>query len=70
MIAALLNLERANTAAYDALKGFDHVDADGDGSPSLVGPVMNMIAFTPSDPSSPADAEATEHADYLFNRCS
>ena len=29
---------------------------------------MNMIAFTPSDPSSPADQEATEHADYLFNR--
>ena len=67
-IAALLNLERANTVAYDALKRFDRRDADGDGSPSLVGPVMNMIAFTPGDPSSPADREATEHADYLFNR--
>jgi beta-galactosidase len=67
-IAALLNLERANTASYQALKRFDQEDADGDGSASLVGPVMNMIAFTPSDPSSPADQEASEHADYLFNR--
>jgi beta-galactosidase len=67
-IAALLNLERANTASYDALKRFDHEDADGDGSASLAGPVMNMIAFTPTDPASPADLEATEHADYLYNR--
>ena len=31
-IAALLNLERANTVAYDALKRFDRGDADGDGA--------------------------------------
>ena len=43
-------------------------DADGDGHDSRVGPVMNMVAFTPAIPSSPADREATEHADYLFNR--
>jgi beta-galactosidase len=67
-IAALVNLERANTVAYDALKRFDRADADGDGSDSGVGPVMNMIAFTPANPSSQADLEATEHADYLFNR--
>lgn len=67
-IAALLNLERANTVAYDALKRFDRRDADGDGRDSRVGPVMNMVAFTPSNPSSQADREATEHADYLFNR--
>ncbi|MEO8092079.1 MAG: glycoside hydrolase family 1 protein [bacterium] len=67
-IAALLNLEQANSVAYDALKRFDRSDADGDGSASRVGPVMNMIAFTPANPSSPAYQEATEHADYLFNR--
>ncbi len=67
-ISALGNLERANTVAYDALKRFDRTDADGDGQASRVGPVMNMIAFTPANPSSPADAVATEHADYLFNR--
>ena len=59
-IAALINLERANTAAYDALKRFDRRDA-------RVGPVMNMVAFTPADPTSPRDA-GHRHADYLFNR--
>jgi beta-galactosidase len=29
---------------------------------------MHMIAFTPDDPSSALDVEATGHADYLFNR--
>jgi beta-galactosidase len=67
-IAALVNLERANTVAYDALKRFDRGDADGDGGDSRVGPVMNMIAFTPANPAFPADVEATGHADYLFNR--
>jgi beta-galactosidase len=67
-ITTLINLEDANSAAYDALKRFDTRDADGDRRDSRVGPVMNMIAFTPADPSSDADAGATEHADYLFNR--
>ncbi len=67
-ITALLNLERANTVAYDALKRFDRDDADGDRRDARVGAVMNMIAFTPADPSSPADVTATGHADYLFNR--
>ena len=67
-VAALTNLERANTVAYDALKRFDRADADGDHRDARVGPVMNMIAFTPADPGSPADIGATEHADYLFNR--
>jgi beta-glucosidase/6-phospho-beta-glucosidase/beta-galactosidase len=67
-IAALLNLERANTVAYEALKRFDRRDADRDGRNSRVGPVMNMIAFTPANPSLQADREATGHADYLFNR--
>jgi beta-galactosidase len=67
-ITALVNLERANTVAYDALKRFDRGDADGDGRASRVGPVMNMIAFTPRDPASEADRGATAHADYLFNR--
>jgi beta-glucosidase/6-phospho-beta-glucosidase/beta-galactosidase len=67
-IAALVNLERANTVAYDALKRFDDRDADGDRREARVGPVMNMVAFTPADPSSAADVAATGHADYLFNR--
>ncbi len=67
-IAALTNLERANTVAYDALKRLDREDADGDRRDARVGPVMNMIAFTPEDAASAADLTATEHADYLFNR--
>ena len=56
-ITALLNLERANTVAYDALKRFDRDDADGDRRDARVGAVMNMVAFTPADPSSPADVD-------------
>ena len=67
-IRVLRNLERANTVAYNEIKRRDRGDADGDGRDSRVGPVMNMIAFTPADPSSAADREATGHADYLFNR--
>lgn len=64
----LRNLERANTVAYNQLKRRDRSDADGDGRASRVGPVMNMIAFTPADPGSALDRSGTEHADYLFNR--
>lgn len=67
-IEAIVNLELANTAAYDAIKTFDTDDVDGDGRAALVGPVANMIAFTPANPASAGDREAAEHADYLFNR--
>ncbi len=53
-VVALRNLERANTAAYDAIKRFD--------PRSRVGLVQNMVAFTP------LGRGATRHADYLFNR--
>ena len=33
-----------------------------------VGPVHNMIAFTPADPASAQDRRAVGHADYIFNR--
>jgi beta-galactosidase len=59
-ITAVLNLERANTAAYDEIKRWDRR--------SRVGPVQNMIAFTPANASSARDVAATRHADYLFNR--
>ncbi len=57
---ALRNLEAANGVAYQAVKKLDRT--------SKVGLVQNMIAFTPSNPSSPADVAATKNADYLFNR--
>jgi beta-galactosidase len=59
-ITAVRNLERANTAGYDEIKRWDRR--------ARVGPVQNMIAFTPSDPASARDVATTRHADYLFNR--
>ena len=55
------NLVRANAAAYDAIHAFDRR--------ARVGPVHNMIAFTPADPGLGArPARGAAHADYLFNR--
>ncbi len=59
-IAAIGNLEAANSVAYQAVKKLDPT--------SKVGLVQSMIAFTPTNPASTADVAATEHADYLFNR--
>jgi beta-glucosidase/6-phospho-beta-glucosidase/beta-galactosidase len=59
-VLALRHLIDANAAAYDALKAHDRH--------ARVGPVQNMIAFTPAKPGSAKDAAATRHADYVFNR--
>ena len=59
-IRVVTNLVRANAVAYDAIHALDRK--------ARVGPVHNMIAFTPSDPGSAADRRAADHADYLFNR--
>jgi beta-galactosidase len=59
-IRAVINQVKANAAAYDAIHRFD--------GRARVGPVNNMIAFTPADPASARDRTATRHADYLFNR--
>ena len=57
---ALGRLIDANVVAYDALKAHDRR--------ARVGIVQNMVAFTPSDPSSARDVAGTRHADYIFNR--
>ncbi len=59
-IRVVTNLVRANAAAYDAIHAFDRR--------ARVGPVHNMIAFTPADPASARDRAGAAHADYLFNR--
>jgi beta-galactosidase len=56
----LRNLERANAAAYDALKAEDRH--------ARVGLVQSMVAFTPANPGSALDVRGARHADYLFNR--
>ncbi len=67
-VAAVRNLEVANTLAYDAIHALDRRDADGDGRRAQVGIVHNMAAFEPLDPASAADRRGAEHADWLFNR--
>ena len=54
-LRALENLGLANAAAYDAIKATDRH--------ARVGFVHNMVAWRPSDPSSPADVDAARHAD-------
>jgi beta-galactosidase len=54
------NLAKANALAYDALHRFD--------GNARVGPVHNMVAFTPANPASASDQAGAEHADYIFNR--
>ncbi|MFN7143870.1 MAG: family 1 glycosylhydrolase, partial [Myxococcota bacterium] len=60
------NLIRGHAAMYDAVKAHDTVDADGDGAASMVGLVHNLVALQPVDADD--DAEAVEHADYVYNR--
>jgi beta-glucosidase/6-phospho-beta-glucosidase/beta-galactosidase len=59
-VRVVRNLARANARAYDAIHRFDRR--------ARVGPVHNMIAFTPSDPASAVDRRGARHADYIFNR--
>jgi beta-galactosidase len=59
-VLALRNMAKANALAYDAVHRHDRR--------ARVGPVHNMIAFTPSDPANANDRAGTDHADYIFNR--
>ncbi len=68
LIAVLTNELAANAAAYDALKTWDTVDADHDGTAASVGLVANLVAFHPSNPANASDVTGTTHADYLYNR--
>lgn len=59
-VRVVRNLAKANALAYDAVHRHDRH--------ARVGPVQNMIAFTPADPASASDRRGAEHADYVFNR--
>jgi beta-galactosidase len=60
VLDALAAQERANAAAYDAIKAQD--------ASSRVGVVQHFIAFRAARPGSRTDRTGTAHADYLFNR--
>ncbi|HEX2413898.1 MAG TPA: glycoside hydrolase family 1 protein [Thermoleophilaceae bacterium] len=59
-VRVVRNFAFANGRAYDAIHRYDRR--------AKVGPVHNMVAFSPSDPASAGDRRGTEHADYVFNR--
>ena len=59
-VRVVRNLAKGNAVAYDAVHRFD--------PRAEVGPVHNMVAFTPSDPNSADDRRGARHADYIFNR--
>lgn len=67
-LAVILNEVAGNAAAYDAVKLWDTVDADGDGSTSSVGLVHNMVYFVPQRPGQAVDVAGAAHADYIYNR--
>ncbi len=59
-VRVVRNFARANGRAYDAIHRYDRR--------ARVGPVHNMVAFTPADPASANDRTGAQHADYIFNR--
>lgn len=67
-LASLGHQIEASAAMYDAVKAYDHEDADGDGEAAAVGLVLNMVALTPKDPSKPEDLEAVERCDWMYHR--
>jgi beta-glucosidase/6-phospho-beta-glucosidase/beta-galactosidase len=59
-ILVVRHLAEANALAYDAVHRQDRH--------AQVGPVQNMVAFTPTNAASAADRRGARHADYIFNR--
>jgi beta-glucosidase/6-phospho-beta-glucosidase/beta-galactosidase len=60
VVRVVRTMAKANALAYDSVHRFDRR--------ARVGPVQNMVAFTPADPARPNDVAGARHADYLFNR--
>lgn len=65
--AAGVNLAFMQARAHAAIKALDDVDADGDGSASLVGITMTASGVYPHDPDNPAQQHGAERIGYLYN---
>jgi beta-glucosidase/6-phospho-beta-glucosidase/beta-galactosidase len=59
-IAVMWAQIEAHAAMYDAVHAYD--------PQAMVGAVPNLAAVRPEDPDNPADVEAAEHLDYVYNR--
>ena len=58
---------KGHARCYDAIKKADTQDADGDGKPALVGPVLHQRDIYPRDPNDPEDQAAAERVRYVNN---
>lgn len=67
-IPVAFNLAEGHAAMYDAVKAYDTVDVDGDGSESMVGAVPNLVAVQPLDPDNETDVHGASDLDYVYNR--
>ncbi len=64
---AVLNAARAHNAAYDAIKQYDTVDADGDGNTASVGLVKHFRKLKPNDLNWQRDVDATKRLEYWYH---
>ncbi len=58
---------RGHARCYDAIKKADTIDADGDGKPAIVGPVIHQRDVLPRDPSDADDRAAADRVRYVNN---
>ena len=66
-VSVMFNMAEGHAQMYAAVHEYDVEDANGDGVPTLVGPVPNLAAVEPVNPDDPESATAVLHADYLYN---
>ena len=64
----MLNQIIGHAKMFHAVKEYDLIDADGDGSTAEVGIVMNMTAIEPQDETREDDVNAAANMDYLYHR--
>ncbi len=67
-IEVYFSLAEGHVRMYDAIHEYDDQDASGDGVYARVGPVPNLAAMAPDDPTSAADIAVVGHADHLYNK--
>ena len=68
LLQVVIHMAEGQAVAYDAIKQWDLRDADRDGTPAVVGAVINLIYFAPFNPANPNDEIAAQHATYLYNQ--
>lgn len=65
--AAMTAMIDAHARMYDAIKAADRLDADHDGTTSVVGLVYSTTPTVPKDPANAVDVRGASNVDYLYN---